>query len=65
MLLKSVDVYLSEMFPGELPILDLNIVTFGAAVFIQKKHVPWYDEKRNRTGRKKKSIVQLERPRSP
>lgn len=38
----------------DLSALDLNHTTFGAALFIQRKIAPWYDEKRKKTKRDKK-----------
>ena len=44
-----------ELFPGELTITELNVVSFGTALFIQRKHAPWYKEKRQ-PGRRKKIV---------
>ena len=41
----SVDRCLHELFPGDLAITELNAVSFGAALYIQRIHAPWYDEK--------------------
>ena len=52
--LHSVNGVVDELFPGELTITELNVVSFGTALFIQRKHAPWYKEKRQ-PGRRKKN----------
>ena len=54
-LLQSVNSTLYDTILGEVSITELNNITYGAALFIQRKLAPWYEENRprkNRNGKK-------------
>ena len=45
---------LHDIIPEDIPTLELNNTIFGAALYIQRKTAPWYDEKRQKPKRGKK-----------
>ena len=51
-LLKRVDHILQNLIPTDIPLMELNYTHFGAALYIQRKIVPDYDEKRPRNTQK-------------
>ena len=52
----SVDKCLDDLFPGDMSITELNNISFGAALYIQRIHAPWYDESRKKSARKGKIV---------
>ena len=56
-LTHHVNTILHDLIPEDLPLLELNNTSFGAALFIQRKIAPWYDEKRKKPKRGKKNVM--------
>ena len=53
----TVNTIIDELIPVETPILELNSITFGAALYIQRTIAPWFDEKRKKPKRGKKNAM--------
>ena len=54
-LLHKVNQCIHDLTPGDLTITELNLFTYSAALYIQRIHAPWFDEKKvlkNRKGKK-------------
>ena len=45
-MLQKVDSKLKELISGDISITEINCINYGAALFIQRKLAPWFDEKR-------------------
>ena len=53
-LIKEVNYVLGQLTPNDIFITDLNIISYGAALYIQRKMAPWHDEKPTPKSKKKK-----------
>ena len=55
-LLHKVNQCIHDLTPGDLTITELNLFTYSAALYIQRIHAPWFDEKKVFKNRKGKGI---------
>lgn len=50
-MLKQVNFIMNDIIEIDVPLTELNNTTYGAALYIQRKLAPWYDEKRPKRSR--------------
>ena len=55
-LLSKIDSILPELISDDVPITEINNINYGAALFIQRKMAPWFDEKRKAQKKKGSQI---------